>query len=302
MQTEVRVALGQLKIEVLCPEQNLVRIEAACRTAGEQGADLIVLPELANLGQVPSFDRHFAERYIEAADGLNDSFVNTIRDFAREISLHVVIGIAERHETVSHTIFNTAVVIDGTGNLVGVQRKLHLPGEERHYFGVGDRVEVINTDLGVLAAQICYDLYFPEVARAAALSGSEILIGIANIPHRDGWPDRIAHLAAVRAYENMQHVVLVNRIGSDHGTEYGGESVAVIPPGVIVARLAARTEVTETVVLRAEVLLAERARRPVFADRRPELYGAIVAPTAGPAPFLSNSIPPKGRDVSKDRS
>lgn len=287
MRSAIRVVLGQIPVESLTPQKNLERVAETCGAAAREEADLLVLPELVDLGQVPPFDATFAARYQTAAQPLTGSFVSTVADFAREHGLHVVLGVAERHPDVAQTIFNTAVVVGPDGHVLGAQRKLHLPGPERHYFGVGDEVCVIPTDLGVLTAQICYDLYFPEVARVAALHGAEVLLGVANIPGRSEWPDRLAALASVRAYENMQHVAIVNRVGGEHGVDYGGESLAAAPPGMILARCPAYRPDLRTVVLDADVIARERARRPVFADRRPALYRAVTAPStpAKPAPY-----------------
>ena len=284
MRSALRAVLGQIAVESLAPQKNLERVAETCAAAAREAADLLVLPELVDLGQVPAFDAAFATRYQTAAEPLTGSFVSTVTDLAREHGLHIVIGVAERHPDIPQTIFNTATVIGPDGRVLGAQRKLHLPGHERHYFGVGDEVSVIPTDLGVLTAQICYDLYFPEVARVAALHGAEVLIGIANIPGRSEWPDRLAALAAVRAYENMQHVAIVNRVGGEHGVDYGGESLAAAPPGTIIARCPAYRPDLRTVVLDADAMVRERARRPVFADRRPKLYQAVTASSAPPPP------------------
>lgn len=290
MRSALRVMLGQIQVESLAPQKNLERIAEACDTAAREAADLLVLPELVDLGQVPAFDATFAARYQTATEPLTGSFVSTVADLAREHGLHVVMGVAERHPDIPQTIFNTATVIGPDGQVLGAQRKLHLPGHERHYFGVGDEVCVIPTDLGVLTAQICYDLYFPEVARVAGLHGAEVLIGIANIPGRPEWPDRLAALASVRAYENMQHVTIVNRVGGEHGVDYGGESLAAAPPGTIIARCPAHRPDLRAVVLDADAMVRERARRPVFADRRPELYHAVTVPStpAKPVPRRSD--------------
>lgn len=287
MQAEIRAALGQIEVSTLAPQRNLERVETACRAAHASNADLIVFPELADLGQVRGFDREFAGRYIAAAQPVGGCFVSAVRELARTLSLHVIVGVAESHPAVAHTIFNSAVVIDGNGRVLGVQRKLHLPGEERHYFGVGDRIEVIATDLGRISAQICYDLYFPEVPRVAALRGAEILAGVANIPFRPEWPDRLVHLAALRSYENMNYVAVVNRTGTDHGVEYGGGSVTAAPPGMVITRVPEGRATTTIAVLQAAILLAERARRPVFADRRPDLYEVISSPAV---PLLAPEV------------
>jgi len=272
LKDDVRVALAQVAIEALDPPANLERIDRACGEAAEAGADLILFPELSNLGQVPAFDPDVAARYRSAADTIPGPFTDAIVAMAGRHACRVVVGVAERGP--QDELFNSAVLIEPSRGVVGVQRKLHpAHGPERDYFARGSEIRVSPTDLGVLSAQICYDLYFPEVARAAALRGTEILCGIANITDRPEWPDRLAHLAAVRAYENMQHVAVVNRVGENHGRLFGGESVVAIPPGIVIARGPRGQEAVVVADLHAKTLADERAERPVFEDRRPEVYG-----------------------------
>jgi predicted amidohydrolase len=266
------VALAQIPIEALDPDANLELVLRSCARAAEQGAQLLLFPELADLGQVPSFDERFVVRYLEAAQPLSGPFVKSIGQAAHRYALHIVIGVAERHPTVGATVYNSAVVLGPSGEVLGVQRKLHPAGEERHVFARGPSIEVVQTDLGILTAQICYDIYFPEVARTAALRGAEILCGVANITLRQEWPDRLQQLAAVRAYENMQHVAVVNRVGQNHGREFGGGSVVAEPPGHILAVAAEGEEALLVTTLRGSTLTEERAKRPVFSDRRPDVY------------------------------
>ncbi len=273
MKDEVLVALAQIPVDSLDWDRNLTRVLQTMRAAGEQGADLVVFPELVNLGQVPEPSGDFPARYVAAAEPIPGRFTREIGAVAAASSLHVAFGMAERHPDVPYTVFDSAVLVEPSGAVVGVQRKLHLAGAERHYFGRGDRVETFQTDLGVLSLQICYDVYFPEVCRAAALNGAEILLGLFNVTDREDWPDRLASLASVRAYENMQHVVLVNRVGEHGGRVFGGESVVASPPGRVVLRGPRLEEALLLIRLDSETLARERARRPVFADRRPEVYG-----------------------------
>ncbi len=281
MKSEMRVTLGQIPVDQLDPEANADRIDQVLLMAASEGSDLVVLPELSDVGQVPGFDAGFAARYAATARPIGANVVvEVVRRRALEAGLHVVVGVAEAHDVGSTTLHNSAVLVGPSGEVLGVQRKLHLPGAERHYFGVGDEIVVTDTAIGRIAMAICYDLYFPEVARVSALKGAEILVGPANIPHRPSWPERLTSLARVRAYENMHHVVIVNRVGANHGVTFGGESVAASPPGIVAASLPTTTAV-ETTTLTAETLTRERLRRPVFADRRPGLYGSL---TELPAP------------------
>ncbi len=278
MKDEVHIALAQIDIDSLDCEANLSRIISICSAlaSDENRPDVVLFPELANIGQVPSHDANFAARYLELAEDLSGLFISTIADAAREGGFYVAVGVAERHPAIAYTAFNSAVVIGPDGRLVGVQRKLHPAGEERHYFAPGDEILVFHTDLGNVAVQICYDLYFPEVPRVAALKGSELLCGIFNITDRPEWPDRLGQLAAIRAYENMQPVALVNRVGENRGRVFGGESAVAEPPGRVIARAPRGESAVLRATVRAETVAVERGRRAIFADRRPELYGLVA--------------------------
>ena len=268
---DVRVALAQIAVEPLDAKKNIDRMLRVCdEVAG--AADLLVFPELADLGYVRERNRAFGAEYLSAAQPVPGPVTEALGEAARRHGVHIVAGVAERHPTIGATVFNSAVLIDPSGRVVGVQRKLHLAGEERHYFVTGREINVFDTDLGRLNISICYDNYFPEVARAAALRGAEIVCGVFNIPDRADWRDRLAALASVRAYENMNHVVFVNRVGTDAGVPYGGESAIASPPGRVIARGPCLEEGVVTATLRAQAIAEERAWRPIFADRRPEVY------------------------------
>ena len=266
----IEVAGAQLDIDSLDTAANLERIAAACQDAST--ADLIVFPELSNIGQVGERNREFGQRYAAAAEHIPGPFTDAVSKLDRINGSHVIIGMAERHPRIRGTTYDSAVVIDPGGDVVGVQRKLHLAGEEHHYFAVGDEIVVVPTELGLISVVICYDAYFPEVARTAALRGSESLCGIFNVTHRPDWPQRLTHLAAVRAYENMQHTVFVNRVGENHGRQFGGGSVIARPPGVISAIAQESCETVFAATIDTDLVAAERSFRPVFADRRPDIY------------------------------
>lgn len=269
----LRVALAQIGITALDPKRNLERVADALAQLAPQQPDLVVFPELCDLGQVPERDAEFGARYAALAEPVPGPFTDAVAELAAHHGCHVAIGTAERHPRIAGTVANTAVLLDADGAIVGVQRKLHPAGEERHYFAPGDSIEVLECALGKVSLVVCYDAYFPEVPRAAALRGAELLVGLFNVTYRPDWPGRLSQLAAVRAYENMQHVVFVNRVGTDGDRTFGGESAAATPPGMVVAEAPPVEEALTIVELSARRLLEARALRPVFADRRPDVYG-----------------------------
>ncbi len=276
----VRIALAQIEVAALDPKRNLERIADALDGLEDARPDLVVFPELADVGQVTERDPVFGSRYAAIAEPVPGPFSGAVGELAASHGCHVVVGVAERHPDISGTIYNTALLIGPHGRVVGRQRKLHPAGEERHYFAVGDSIEVVACDLGLVSMTVCYDAYFPEVPRAAALRGAELLCGLFNITHRPDWPHRLAQLAAVRSYENMQHVVFVNRVGTDHGRTFGGESAAATPPGRVLAEGPPADEWVATVEFDRDTLLRARAERTVFADRRPAVYRLDEPPTA----------------------
>jgi predicted amidohydrolase len=251
---------------------NLERIGNAVATAAQHGAALVVFPELANIGQVSGRDREFGARYAMAADTVPGSFTSRLGEMAEAHGCLLVVGMAERHRRISGTLFNSAVVVGADGEVLAVQRKLHPSGEERFFFAPGDEIITVDTDLGRMGVGICYDVFFPEVPRAMALQGAELLCGVFNLTARHDIAERLTHFAAVRAYENMVNVVFVNRVGENHGRRFGGGSVAAAPPGRLLIVGPRDEEVVLDAALDRADVLRERAFRPVFADRRPHVY------------------------------
>ena len=176
---------------------------------------------------------------------------------------------------------NTAVLV-GPEGLVGRYRKSHLPflGVDR-FVQAGDELSVFDTELGRIGLEICYDLRFPEVTRALALAGAELVALPTN------WPVEAAAnaelLTTARAYENRIFLLVANRVGRERSAEFCGRSQIVDQAGVRLAE----TDATRECLLVAEVDV-ERARDKsivpapgayemhLFDHRRPELYGALA--------------------------
>jgi predicted amidohydrolase len=170
----------------------------------------------------------------------------------------------------------------GPDGLVARYRKTHLPflGVDR-FTAPGDEVVVADTPLGRIGIEICYDLRFPELTRALALGGAEIVV------HPTNWPVQVRPLAdfvtRARAAENRIFLLTANRVGFERDAEFFGWSQIVDPLGV---RLAAAGAEEERLVV-AEVDPAEAREKDIlpvpgeyeihlFDDRRPEPYGAVV--------------------------
>lgn len=280
-------------------ESNLNKAEALVRSAAAKGANIILLQELF---EAPYFCQEQKQEYYRLAKPLEDNPL--IQRFARlAAELEVVLPISF-FERAGNAHFNALVVADADGALVGHYRKSHIPDgpgyQEKFYFSPGDTgFQVFRTryaDIGVL---ICWDQWFPEGARCAALKGAEVLFyptAIGSEPPNPSYSS-YPHWARVmqgHAGANMLPVVASNRIGTEkfehsHITFYGGSFIAG-PAGEIVAQAGAREmpanggidpepaqdEGIITATFDLDECRMNRAGWGMFRDRRPDLYGAIT--------------------------
>lgn len=253
--------------------------------AAAQGANLVVLPELANTGYV------FASRAeaLALAESVPDGSCTQVwMDVARRCNVHIVAGIAER---AGDRLYNTAVVLGPQGYL-GTYRKLHLWGDENVFFEPGDRgLPVFDTEWGRLGVLICYDGWFPETYRLLAMQDVDIVAMPTNWVPMGGQPaDRPAMantLAMANAHSNALSIVCACRTGTERGQPFIGQSLIVGAEGW---PLAGPASVHAEEILHASIELedARRKRRlsafnHVLCDRRTDIYDAMLG-TGWPRP------------------
>jgi predicted amidohydrolase len=217
----VHVTLAQLAPVARDVRANLARARELI--AAPSPSELLVLPELF----LPGYELEGVE---ELAVDLDGPEVGELREAARAAGTGVVVGLAERLEG---GVANSAVCIDAAGDVAGVYRKTHPFGDERRAYVAGD--ELVTAELGgrVLGLMICFDMEFPEVARALAGRGADMLVTIsANSP-----PFELDHdvFARARALENGLPHVYVNRVGEEDELPFSGGSLALDPDGRVLA-------------------------------------------------------------------
>ena len=249
-----------------------------------RGANLVVLPELSDSGYV--FESR-AEAFALAEPADRSQAVAGWIDIARKGDIHIVGGFCERE---GNRLFNSAAII-GPDGLLSVFRKLHLWGEEALYFERGDRgVPVVTTPFGRIAALICYDGWFPEAWRLAALQGADLVAVPTNwvpMPSQpDDQPAMSNILCMAAAHSNSLFVAAACRTGVERGQPFIGQSLIVSHEGWPVAGPAAREE---TCVLVAELNLADARRKralnnfnQVMRDRRTDVYDEMLGAAAEP--------------------
>jgi predicted amidohydrolase len=253
------------------------------RAAGE-GAQLVVLPELASSGYVFSGDEEAGQLAEDADTGAT---VAALVDACRRHSLHVVAGLAEAGEGCRH---NSAVVVGPEGRLA-TYRKLHLFYDEQSWFRPGSELVVVDLPVARVGVAICYDLWFPEVARALALRGAEIIAIPTNwvSSFRSRLHDEHGYcqgdvMAMAAAAANGTPVACADRIGVERGVTFLGASIIVGADGWPLAGPASPDR-EELLVAEVDLAAVERARwrtprNHLLRDRRPEVYAGDPIPPA----------------------
>jgi predicted amidohydrolase len=278
------------------------RLVAAVREGATQGAQLVVLPELAPSGYC---FRDRAEAWA-AGESLDGSSVTALRQVSEELSMTVVVGLALREQGI---LYNAAVILED-GHVLGVYRKSHLWAREKLLFGPGDqRPLVVNTRCGVVAVVVCYDLEFPEAVRAAAEAGAEILAAPVNWPNLGHPSDQLAievvKAQASAAYYGL-YVVVADRHGDERGTRWLGGSCIIAPTGYLLAGPATPPgQPAQEALLLADLDPAASRDKSLgeynhrLRDRRESLYEAWFQPTSFDDPTPDR--PEQDRTASPDR-
>jgi len=197
------------------------------------GTKLVVFPE-ATLSGFPTRDN-----IADVAQSMDGPALTTVRDAARRTGVSVAVGLAER---VGARFYNTTVLIDDKGEIALRYRKTHLWASDVGVFTPGNRFETCRWNGLTVGLLICYDIEFPETARAiAALDADLVIVTNGNMD-----PFGPVHRRAImaRAMENQMFALMVNRCGSgDDNLTFPGESALVDPFGEIVT--AAGSEETQ---------------------------------------------------------
>ena len=254
------------------------------RAAASKGAEVVCPHELATTIYFP-FEEH--SRYFPWAETIPGPSTEHFSQLAKELGISLVLPVFERVDGADY--YNSAAMIDSTGELLGVYRKTTIPhirrdgvlgtGYEKYYFRPGDHgFPVFETASGLkVGVIICFDRHFPEHFRMLALQGAD-LICVPTTSPRTGERAWFFELQAA-AYSNGCWIAGVNRVGYDEGGSKGdwfGRSVLINPKGDIVAQAGDNQD--EVVVADFDPCEAQelRAAWGFFRDRRPEMYGRIA--------------------------
>lgn len=279
---EARAALVQMSFSD-DTEKNVEKGARLIKQAASEGAQIICLPELATSVYFPF---ELDPKWLELAEPIPGPSTETICAAAREANAYVLFSLFEKAQ--DGELYNTAVFIDPDGTIVGSYRKIQIPlvkmpvitGLEKYYFRPGNLgYPVWKTELGInVGTVICYDRHFPEGPRALALAGCDLMfVPTATAAGASIWELELqAHAVA-----NLMWVGGVNRVGVDQGggpTDFYGRSFFASPPGEVVSNLGGEHDAILHQEIDTGISARLRDEWGFFRDRRPDAYGALVAP------------------------
>jgi nitrilase len=258
----MRVAIYQGPETSESVEDNLVAIDAAMARAAETGADLIITPEMSTTGY------NVTDGYASGAQANAGPITQRLAEACRQHDLALIYGYPEKADG---TLYNTAAVLDANGTELARYRKTHLFGsfEKRHFTPANDLVLQFDFDGIRCGIVVCYDVEFPEVVRAHADAGTQLLI----VPTALMTPfDFVADsVVPVRAWENEICVIYANRCGVEGDLTYVGRSCAIASDGAELTR-AGRGEELLVADITEAALVAGHKLNTYLRDRRSDLY------------------------------
>jgi N-carbamoylputrescine amidase len=264
-------------IQTYCCEEKEKNLEKAVKyseIAIDKGANIICFQELFTTRWFPKeMDRrHFS--YAERIDGPS---ITRMQELARTNQIVLVCPIFEMEE--EKAFYNSAVIIDAGGEILGVYRKIHVPQiplwEERYYFSPGNLgFPVFRTRFAALGVQICWDNFFPEGSRVLALKGAQIIFSptAAAFASQKRWETVISG----NAIANGIYIFRVNRVGSEEKQDFYGRSFCISPEGDFMDKPTGMKEGIVLIDIDLNSIDKVRKEWPYFKDRRPEVYKEIV--------------------------
>lgn len=280
---KIKVAITQMACSANY-EKNVEQAINMVKKCAEKGANIVLLQELFSslyFCQVEDYDK-----FELAEERKSSKLISTFKEVAKKYNVVLPISFFEKSGA---NYFNSLVVIDADGKDLGLYRKTHIPTgecyEEKFYFSPGDTgFKVFKTRFGKIGIGICWDQWFPEVARILALKGAQILlyptaIGSEPVLVRDSMPHwrntMCGHAAA-----NIIPVCASNRIGKENAGKssmiFQGFSFIADAHGDVVEELNRTDSGFKIHEFDLDAIDKERVSWGVFRDRRPDTYKTII--------------------------
>ncbi|SMY00822.1 carbon-nitrogen hydrolase family protein [Brevibacterium linens] len=283
MPISVTAVAAQYEIRYLDIEQNLRNAISHIESAAEQGADLVVLPELANIGYPRSTNERERQEYFDATFASAKAFTDELTNAAVKGGTTVVAGLACPSST-SSMLDNISAAFLPSGKVTNGS-KTHLPIVEGHYFSKGSDLTLVDSPAGRLGLLICADASYPETARVLALRGADIICVSYMAPAFPN-PELYSSLAVTRAFENQCYVVASHACGQQAGLELTPATTIAGPDGSVLARARSGQDLVMARLDRTSIS-ESRVKIPRFESRRPRLYRDLFQAVASADSYLA---------------
>jgi predicted amidohydrolase len=257
----MRIALAQIPCALGDKKENLARMRKVVKSGN---ADLYVFPELFLTGYM------VRDEIFRLAEGLDGKSVKAVQRLADEHGTNVLFGMAAWDDDVPGVVHNSAVMVS-PNEIIQRYDKVNPanfgPFEEGFYFGAGSSGTLMEVEGHRIGVVICYDLFFPELAKSYALAGAETLICISASPVTSR--EFFERLIPARAIENTTYAVYVNQVGTQLNQVFFGGSEACGPRGNRLAKNKYFEEDLSVVETSVDELRAARRARPTVRDSLP---------------------------------
>ncbi len=259
---------------------NLESAMVAIKEATEQGAELLVFGEVFLNGYESN---EFTPRYAVAEDA-TDPFVDPLVKEAQRRNVTILMGATTHKGTFPGDVFNTVLVI-GPDGLIGTYSKTHVAAfvfdgnrraGEKLWWSPGQSLDVFDTPVGRVGIEICYDIWFPEVARTLTLKGAELVVNISAAVC--GFEESWDHILFTRSLENTVPYLHVSVVGKQRDFELFGGSRLFSASGEVVAEAPRNEEAVMIIPWDRDDIRQVRGALHPFYNRNPRLYSEVAEP------------------------
>ncbi len=268
-----KIKLALLQMEVVDDKSaNIKKAKKMISSASKEGAELIILPEMFNCPYDNSRFRDYAENPSKSPT------LDAMAEISRDKQIHLVAGSIP--ELSQGNIYNTSFFFNAKGAILGFHRKMHLfdidvPGKiffkESDTLTAGEKITVIESDLGKVGIGICYDIRFPELSRLMALKGADILVYPGAFNLTTG-PAHWKTLLRSRAMDNQIFIAAASPARNENASYVAyGHSLICNPWGEVIKEAGSGEEIIYSTI-NLEDISKIRKELPVLSNRRDDVY------------------------------
>ena len=277
---KIKVALIQMSCEIDI-KHNIDKAASLVNKAADEGAHIVCLQELYS-------SRYFPQtvdvKHYDLASPLPNESIEVMQKIAADKKLTIIVPVYECAQPGIN--FNTAVVVDADGSIIGKFRKVHIPEGpqylEKYYFTPGDLgYPVFRTAHAIIGIGICWDEWFPEVARILSLKGAQVIFypsAIGSEPDHPEYSSQEAWETVIKSHgiANGVFVAAVNRVGQEDQMSFYGGSFISNPYGEALARGNKDSDLVVSADLNLHQIKTFRDMFQFHRDRRPETYRELL--------------------------